>query len=174
MIRPMQPTWNRSSGHSPRLSKRWMTLSTSRRLPSMSFSRAAASPSLALWRRVSISTGDKRFSLAVLTPQISTFPCMVTSLCVTGYQKDSHLSADDTGLSFVGIPQKNRRRRKGQRRFDSIFPEESNFFPGFFSEVGWVQTRHNPDGFRMVTKLFMGVYMVFHRESGCGFRCEYC
>ena len=173
-MRPMQPTWNRSSGHSPRLSKRWMTLSTSRRLPSMSFSRAAASPSLALWRRVSISTGDKRFSLAVLTPQISTFPCMVTSLCVTGYQKDSHLAADDTGLSFVGIPQKNWCTQKAQRRFDSIFPEESNFFPGFFQVPRGVQTRHNPEGFRMVTKIFTGVYSVFHREHDCGIRCEYC
>lgn len=102
LIRPMQPTWNRSSGFSPRLSKRWMTESTSRRLPSMSFCRASVSPCRARRSSTSISTGDKTLSLDVFTPQISTFPCIETS-------KDTEIAAQ---ALFRGIILSMPRKRK--------------------------------------------------------------
>ena len=61
---------------SPRPAKRCTTESTSRRLPDMSFSRAALSPPLAFSSRERVSLLLSTGSCAVFTPQISTFPCI--------------------------------------------------------------------------------------------------
>ena len=71
----MHPTWNRSSTFSPRLVNFWMTDSTSRRFPAISSSRAFMSPCLVLFSSSAVSSFFNTFSLAVLTPQISTLPC---------------------------------------------------------------------------------------------------
>ena len=149
---PMQPTWNRSSGHSPRLSKRWMTLSTSRRLPSMSFSRAEASPSLAWRRRVSISSWDKIRSLDVFTPQISTFPCIICPpvynwaaaegtrslrrgcLAVARQQKYFQRRTIDTKKEFVGFQQKIFGYPGRSEGFGSAYSQNSNIFTDFWRE----------------------------------------
>ena len=61
---------------SPRPEKRCTTLSTSRRLPAISFSRACLSPARARSRSVFVSALFRTGSSAVFTPQISTFPCI--------------------------------------------------------------------------------------------------
>ena len=75
LMRPMQPTWKRSSTFSPRPENFWMTESTSRRLPLMSSSRADWSPARARRRSAWVSSFFKTGSFAVFTPHISTFPC---------------------------------------------------------------------------------------------------
>ena len=61
---------------SPLLVNRWSTDSTSLRLPRISRSRASMSPCLVRRRSSVISSFFKTSSLAVLMPQISTFPCI--------------------------------------------------------------------------------------------------
>ena len=71
-IRPIQPTWKRSSGFSPRPVKRWTTLSTSLRFPLTSSSRAVLSPCFARAKSVSFCSSVSTLSEEVFTPQIST------------------------------------------------------------------------------------------------------
>ena len=80
LMRPMHPTWNRSSAFSPRLAKRWITERTSRRLPAISSSRAFMSPCLARSRRAWVSSFFRTFSFDVFTPQISTLFCICWNL----------------------------------------------------------------------------------------------
>ncbi|MNV73849.1 hypothetical protein D3C71_1670200 [compost metagenome] len=72
-IRPMQPTWNKSSTNSPLLLNLWITLRTSLRLPFTNFSLADRSPCCCSEvNSCRISTFVRTGSLAVSTPQIST------------------------------------------------------------------------------------------------------
>ena len=73
-MRPTHPTWNRSSGFSLRPSNFLMTLSTKRRFPWISFSRASWLPALACRKSSLASSRLSTGSLAVLTPLISTLP----------------------------------------------------------------------------------------------------
>ena len=93
LIRPTQPTWNRSSAFSPRPANFWITERTRRRLPWMSASRAAVSPSFAFFNRVSVSSAVSRGSLDVFTEQISTFPC----ICATSKRKRAHTAPPGVG-----------------------------------------------------------------------------
>ncbi len=63
---------------SPRPANFCTTESTSRRLPEINSSRALLSPCRACSRRRRISGAFNTGSVAVLTPQISTFPCILT------------------------------------------------------------------------------------------------
>ena len=60
----------------PREEKRWMTDSTSRRLPAISSSRADLSPCRTRSSRRRVVALSSTASFEVLTPQISTFPCI--------------------------------------------------------------------------------------------------
>ena len=78
LINPMQPTWKRSSLFSPRPENRWITESTSRRLPSISSSLASSSPALARRSSSRERSPESSGSWAVFMPQMSTLPCKKT------------------------------------------------------------------------------------------------
>ena len=79
LMSPMTPTWNRSSMGSPRLENRWTTERTSRRFPITAASLAPSSPAWAARMRAMVSSFFSTLSFAVLTPQISTFACMLAA-----------------------------------------------------------------------------------------------
>ena len=67
---------NGLSGHLGGQEKRWMTDSTSRRLPAISSSRADLSPCRTRSSSRRVVALSSTASFEVLTPQISTFPCI--------------------------------------------------------------------------------------------------
>lgn len=131
-ISPIHPTWNRSSGHSPRLSKRWITASTSRRFPSMSLCLAASSPSLARRRSISVSAWVRTVNRDVFTPQMSTFPCMVFLLLFSSQGKYFQSCPKHTpralSAGIVNYPQIFGRPKNPRLPFVSSFPIRTNFF----------------------------------------------
>ena len=71
-ISPTQPTWKRSSMHSPRLEKRCITLKTRRRFPFMNSSRASVSPCFMRSKSSLLRLALIKGSFDVSTPHIST------------------------------------------------------------------------------------------------------